>query len=161
MMSKFLLSFCEMVKPLIVTQLILYIANMHDDGQCRTHLWAYQCGFTFLVVEILTNLIWENLLFSITQQVHISQNALKAVLIKKNFAISRASSTKTYSSGEVHNLIERDANAIWMLLGQLPDLLQIPFELTVSMLFVYWHVGFFALPGLLLYSLAIAVNVYA
>ena len=61
-----------MTKPLIVTELILYIADMHQDGHSRSYAWAYQVGFTYLVVEIVSNLIWENLLFMITQQVHIS-----------------------------------------------------------------------------------------
>jgi len=150
-----------MTKPLIVAQLILYIADMHEDGESRTCFWAYRTGFTYIAVELVTNLIWENLLFVITQSVHVSQNALKAVLLKKNFTVSHAFVSKKYSTGEVHNLIERDANAVWMLLGQLPDLLQIPFEITVSIIFVHKYVGIFALPGLIFYGIAIAINVYA
>ena len=48
-----------------------------------------------------------------------------------------------------------------MLLGQLPDLLQIPFELTVSLIITYQYVGLFVLPGLLFYTAAIVLTVYA
>ena len=112
-------------------------------------------------MELVTNAIWENLLFMITTSVHVSESALKAVLLKKNFTISHGSTNKKYNSKKVHDLIEKDVIAVWMLLGQLPDLLQIPFEITVSLVFIFKFVGIFALPGFIFYGLAIALNVYA
>lgn len=50
---------------------------------------------------------------------------------------------------------------VYTLLGQLPDLLQIPFELSASLIFVYQSIGLFVLPGILLYIVAIALTTYA
>ena len=67
MLSKFMLSLCEMTKPLIMTELIIYIADMQFDGETRDTYWAYKRGLTYVGVELVTNLLWENLLFMITQ----------------------------------------------------------------------------------------------
>jgi len=160
-LAKFLLALVEMTKPMIVTEFILFIANVQVDGVARDYSWAYKVGLTYLVVELVAALLWENLLFMITQAVHIQQNALKAVLLKKHFTIARASSQKTYDSGELHNMIERDVKAVFMLLGQLPEVLQIPFELTVAFIFVYDYLGCFALIGLFFYGLALALTIYS
>ena len=99
-------------------------------------------AISYVILEVLVNLLWENLLFMITQSVHISQNALKAVLLKKHFTISHSSCDSAFASKEkIFDLIERDTNAVWVLLGQLPDSLAIIFELTVSLFFVYFYVG--------------------
>lgn len=66
MLSKFMLSLCEMTKPLIVTELIIYIADMHVDGESRDTSWAYKTGLTYVGLELVSNLLWENLLFMIT-----------------------------------------------------------------------------------------------
>ena len=75
--------------------------------------------------------------------------------------MSHACASKQYSSGEVHNLIERDANSVWMLLGQFPDLLQIPFEIVVSLFLVHSYVGYCALPGIACFFIAIALSTYS
>ena len=120
-----------------MTELIIYIAGMKFEDEDRDIYWAYKRGLTYVIVELVTNLLWENLLFIITKQVHVTSNALKALLFKKNFTISHASCSKRFSSDEVHNMIEQDVSALFVLLGQLPDLLQIPFELTVSLALAY------------------------
>ena len=92
---------------------------------------------------------------------HISENALKTVLLKKHFTISHATCSSKFGSDDIYSLIERDTHAVWVLLGQLPDSLSILFELTVSLLFVYHYVGVCALVALLLFSITIALNIYA
>jgi hypothetical protein len=57
---------------------------------------------------------------------HKTHTTLKTLLFKKNFRIS-AATNKNYSSGEILNLIERDANKIWVCVWDLSALIDVPF----------------------------------
>ena len=88
---------------------------------------------------------------------HKSHTSLKTVLFKKNFRIS-AATNKDYSSGEILNLIERDANRVWTFVWDLPALIEIPFELCVSAYFVWIYVGVSAVAGLAIFGLTLALQ---
>ena len=90
---------------------------------------------------------------------HKSHTSLKTVLFKKNFRIS-AATNKDYSSGEILNLIERDANRIWTFVWDMPAFITIPFELIVATYYVYYYVGVSALSGFILFGITLALQRY-
>ena len=90
---------------------------------------------------------------------HKCHTSLKTILFKKNFRIS-AATNKDYSSGEILNLIERDANRTWTFVWDLPALIEIPFDLIVASYFVYIYVGYSALSGFVLFGVTLALQKY-
>ena len=90
---------------------------------------------------------------------HKQHTTLKTVLFKKNFRIS-AATNKNYSSGEILNLIERDANRVWTFVWDLPALIEIPFELLVAGYFIYIYVGVSSLMGIVMFSITLALQKY-
>ena len=85
---------------------------------------------------------------------HKCHTTLKTLLFKKNFRLS-AATNKDYSSGEILNLIERDANRVWTFVWDLPALLEVPFELSIGGYIIYKEVGTNALAAAALFGLTV------
>ena len=67
---------------------------------------------------------------------HRLHTTLKTLLFKKNFRLSSATN-KDYSSGEIINLIERDANSVLLFVWEMPVLLEVPFEFAAGGYIIY------------------------
>ena len=67
---------------------------------------------------------------------HKCHTTLKTLLYKKNFRLS-AATNKDYSSGDILNLIERDANRVSTFVWNFPALLEVPFELSIGGYIIY------------------------
>ena len=85
---------------------------------------------------------------------HKTHTTLKTLLFKKNFRIS-AATNKNYSSGEILNLIERDANKIWVFVWDLSALIDVPFEVIFSSYIIFNEVGYCAFAAVILFGITI------
>ena len=88
---------------------------------------------------------------------HKCHITLKTLLFKKNFRLS-AATNKDYSSGDILNLIERDANRVSIFIWNFPALLEVPFELLIGGYIIYKEVGISALSAGALFGLTVALQ---
>ena len=92
------------------------------------------------MVKLMHCTYWENVLYYITKTGFISSITLKTMLFKKNFKLS-AATNKEYTSGKIISLIDKDAEIVWTIIQDLPDLVEIPCVLLLAGYTVYMQVG--------------------
>ena len=77
----------------------------------------------------------------------------------KIFRMSNATN-KEYSSGEIMNLIHRDAGRVWSFVWDLSDIIETPFEMIVAGYFLWTNLRWSAFTGLALYVALWFINKY-
>ena len=112
-----------------------------------------------MVIELFSYTFSEYLRFYMILVGHKAHTTLKSILFKKYFRISNASN-KDYSSGEIINLTDRDANRVWSFVWELSTLLSSPFQMTVAGYFLWTNLGPSCLTGFFLYLMLYAINKY-
>ena len=156
LVSKLLLCAIGMWVPVLMKQFVDYIES-EDTADKQQWYSAVQTGCLILLLKIFAHTFWENLCYYMIETGHKSHTSLKTVLFKKNFRIS-AATNKDYSSGEILNLIERDANRVWTFVWDLPAMIEIPFELTVASYFIYQYVGLASISGFAVFGITLALQ---
>lgn len=142
---------------MLMRQLVTFVElESFDNAQW----WdAAVAGLLLLFTKIFAHTFWENLCYYMIETGHKTHTTLKTLLFKKNFRLS-AATNKSYSSGEILNLIERDANKIWVFVWDLPALIEVPFEVIFSSYFILTEVGLYAFAGLALFGVTILLQRY-
>ena len=90
---------------------------------------------------------------------HKSHNTLKALIFQKNFNLS-AATNKEYTSGQILNLLERDAWRIWPFMWEFPSFFEIPFEIATGSYIVFTQVGYSAFAAALIFMFTIPLQIY-
>ena len=140
---------------MLMKQLVAFVElEKHDD----TQWWdAAKAGLLLVLTKLFTHTFWENMCYYMIETGHKTHTTLKTLLFKKNFRLS-AATNKNYSSGEILNLIERDANRIWVFVWDLPALIEVPFEVLFSSYVILGEVGVYAFAGLALFGVTILLQ---
>ena len=137
---------------LLTKQLVSFIElESFDNSQWWDAAFA---GLAIFLYKIIKHTSWENICYYMIETGHKTHTTLKTLLFKKNFRIS-AATNKNYSSGEILNLIERDANKIWVFVWDLSALIDVPFEVIFSCYIIFTEVGYSAFAALILYGITI------
>ena len=71
-----------------------------------------------------------------------------------------AASNKDYSSGEIMNLIHRDAGRVWSFVWDLSRIIECPFDLIIASYFLFKELGFTSLVTVVLYGGLWLINKY-
>ena len=137
---------------LLMKQLVSFIELESFDN---SQWWdAAIAGLSILLYKICAHTFWENICYYMIETGHKTHTTLKTLLFKKNFRIS-AATNKNYSSGEILNLIERDANKIWVFVWDLSALIDVPFQVIFSSYIIFTEVGYCAFAALFLFGITI------
>ena len=152
---KMLLCSIGLYVPILMKDFVDFIES-EDTSDNQAWENAAKVGFLLIFLKLFAHTFWENLCYYMIETGHKSHTSLKTILFKKNFRIS-AATNKNYSSGEILNLIERDGNRVWTFVWDLPDIIEIPFEMIVAFYYIYIYVGVSALSGIVLYGITLAL----
>ena len=124
-----------------------------------TTAWAFKIATGLLLLKIFKHTLWENMCYYMVLTGHMAHSTLKAILFTKTFRMSNATN-KDYSSGEIMNLIHRDAGRVWSFVWELSTIIETPFEMIVAAYFLWTNLGWFAFTGVGLYAFLWQVNKY-
>lgn len=87
---------------------------------------------------------------------HFAHNSLKVILFRKVFRMS--ASFDKYSDSEINNIVVNDTNALFTLTHFFPRLIQIPLQLVISALLIFYAVGWSGLTILCIMGLRALVQ---
>ena len=155
---KLILTVLELAIPILMKEFITF---MEEDNppEYMTSAWAVKVGIALLAIKVFKHTLWENLCYKMVLVGHTAHTTLKAILFGKTFRMSNATN-KDYSSGEIMNLIHRDAGRVWSFVWDLSTIIETPIEMTVAAYFLWTNLGWCAFTGLGVYAALWQVNKY-
>jgi ATP-binding cassette subfamily C (CFTR/MRP) protein 2 len=88
-----------------------------------------------------------------------STNAMIAMIYAKQFRIN-SSTNKRFSSGELTNFVQVDANKLAMLSSSLPGVMKLPILLIICFVVLFIYLGWSFLAGVAVFIVAFFFNAH-
>ena len=157
-LCKLVLTVLELAIPVLMAEFISFMES-ETPPEYMTTAWAIRVGLSLVAIKVFKHTLWENLCYKMVLTGHTAHMSLKTILFAKTFRMSNATN-KDYSSGEIMNLIHRDAGRVWSFVWDLSTIIETPIEMMVSAYFLWTNLGWCSFTGLGLYAALWHINKY-
>ena len=88
---------------------------------------------------------------------HVAVNSIQMMIYRKNFKMSPAAK-KSYSTGQINNIINTDSQVLWQFIDDISIAIQIPFEFAYCAYFISYSVGWSIMPGVAIFLATWFIN---
>ena len=138
-----MLCFGEVVNPLLMVSFLDWVQDTTPDTNFSTGC-AILKALLIPLICVAQRTWWENAVFEMIEVGHLSHTSLKSIISQKNMRMS-AATNKDFSEGEITSLMFGDTNRIWDFVWQLPEFIEAPLILLVSLYYTFMYVGWYGL----------------
>ena len=146
----------EVFNPLLMVSFLDWVQNTAPDTYYSTGC-AIMTALLIPLICITQRTVWENAVFEMIEVGHLSHTSLKSIISQKNMRMS-AATNKDFSEGEITSLMFGDTNRVWDFVWQIPEFIEAPLILLVSLYYTFYYVGWYGFIVLAVSCLQLAMG---